>query len=66
MTIIQTSAIDPCDNPKYDQKVCFNKITDDYEIYDDYGGSSITIREIKKLLKLVKKTHPELIEDLIK
>lgn len=56
-----TAMSDPSGNPKYDQKIGYDKFSDTYEIYDDYGGSTISIREMKKLLKCVKETHPELL-----
>jgi hypothetical protein len=45
------------------QQFSYCKETDDYDIWDDYGGSSITLRETKKFLRLIKKTHPELFEE---
>ena len=53
--------IDPIDNPKYDLKVAYDEKSDTYEIFDDYGGTCLSIREMKKLLKLVEKTHPDML-----
>ena len=53
---------DPCDNPRYDQKIAYDKKTGTYEISDSYGGSSLNLREVKKLIECVKKTHPELLK----
>ena len=44
--------------------VAYCKETDDYDIDDYYGGSSIDIPTVKKLLRLIKKTHPELLEEI--
>jgi len=44
--------------------VAYSKECDEYEIEDDYGGSNLDIPTVKKLLKLIKRTHPELLEDL--
>jgi hypothetical protein len=44
------------------QQVAYCKQTDDYEIYDEYGGSSLDLKEAKKLIELIRKTHPELLE----
>jgi len=66
MTGKQQSAIDPCEDPKYDQHVAYDKTTDCYEIGDDYGECVLNLRETEKLLKLVKKTHPELFMDLVR
>ena len=35
-----------------------------YEIFDDYGGYCLSIREMKKLLKLVEKTPPGYVGDI--
>ena len=42
--------------------VSYCKETDDYDFDDYYGGMSIDIPTVKKLLRLIKKTHPELLE----
>ena len=44
--------------------VAYEKISDTYEIDDDFGGTSLDIPIVKTLLKLIKKTHPELLENL--
>ena len=43
-------------------RVAYLEKEDCYDIYDDYGGTTISISELKKLLKLVKKTHQELLK----
>jgi hypothetical protein len=43
--------------------VSYCKENDEYEIDDYYGGYVIDIPVLKKLLKLVEKTHPELLEN---
>lgn len=35
--------------------------TDDYEIGDEYGESMISLKEVRKLIKVVLETHPEII-----
>ena len=62
----QSFTTDPCEDPKYDQHVAYDKTTDSYEIGDDCGECVLNLREIEKLLKLVKKTHPELFMDLVR
>jgi hypothetical protein len=54
---------DSCDDPKYDQHVSYDKKTDTYEIWDDEGGCCINLREAKKLVKIFRDTHPELLEE---
>jgi hypothetical protein len=44
--------------------VSFCKATDDYEIDDEDGGMLIDISTIKKLLQLIRETHPELLENI--
>jgi hypothetical protein len=44
------------------QNVSYDKRTDMYEVYDCYGGTSLVPKEVTLLLKLVQKTHPELLE----
>jgi hypothetical protein len=44
--------------------VSYCKETDDYEFDDYYGGMSVDIPTVKKLLRLIKKTHPELLEKI--
>ena len=44
--------------------VSYCKESDDYEIDDEDGGMLIDILTVEKLLKLIKKTHPELLENI--
>lgn len=44
--------------------VYYCKETDDYEIGDYYGETMVDIHTVKKLLRLIKKTHPELLEGI--
>ena len=44
--------------------VHYCKETDDYDIGDYYGETTIDIPTVKKLLRLIKKTHPELLEKI--
>ena len=46
------------------QFVFYHKETDDYDISDYYGETTIDIPTVKKLLRLIKKTHPELLEKI--
>jgi hypothetical protein len=44
--------------------VSYCKETDDYEVGDYYGETMLDIPTVKKLLRLIKKTHPELLEKI--
>jgi len=46
------------------QQIGFDKDSDDYEVFDDYGGSTLDIPTIKRLLRCIKKTHPELLQNI--
>lgn len=44
------------------QNVAYYKKEGCFEVYDEYGGTTISIPEMKELIKLVKKHHPELLK----
>jgi len=44
--------------------VSYDPRTDDFEIDDEFGGTALDIPIVKRLLKLIKKHHPELLEGL--
>jgi hypothetical protein len=48
------------------QSISYDNASKCYEICDEFGGCYMDLREIKKLLKLIKKTHPNLIEEVVK
>ncbi len=44
--------------------VSYDPRTGDFEIDDEFGGTALDIPIVKRLLKLIKKHHPELLEGL--
>ena len=48
------------------QKISYDNASKCYEIGDEYGGVYMDIREIKRLLNLIKKTYPNVIEEVMK
>jgi hypothetical protein len=44
------------------QNISYYKEADAYEVSDNYGGTTISVEEMKVLIRVVRKTHPELLE----
>jgi hypothetical protein len=48
------------------QKISYDDARKCYEIEDEFGGVYMDLKEIKRLLNLIKKTYPNVIEEVMK